>query len=132
MSASTHNLKRRLSFALALAATAAVTACAFPETHTITLTDPCAAPWANNEADRHTNDTSPGDACAQDQNLRATVEHPSDLTEGRDMGPANGSRQAVIVERYVTGKPVEATPPSSSAMAPAALVPFPPPTSEVK
>ena len=132
MTASTRTLPRRLPLALALIATAALAACEWPGTNVIQLSDPCSAPWANNKLERHTNDASPGAACSQDQNLRATVEHPSDLTEGRDLGPAYGSRQAVTVERYVTGKPLESGSTQQSPMAPAALVPFPPPTSEVQ
>ena len=46
----------------------------------------------------------PSSACANGANLEAMADRPSDLVRGRQLGPADGAREAAAVEAYRKGQ----------------------------
>ena len=64
---------------------------------------PC-PPWSYLSANTHANRASPQLDCANTVNLRAMIDRPEDLAEGRPPGPATGEREARAVEAYRQGK----------------------------
>ena len=60
---------------------------------------PCPT-WVDYPIDNHSNRDSPYLGCSNDVNLLRMVERPSDLDQGRSLGPANGGRQADAVKNY--------------------------------
>jgi len=81
--------------------------------------------WANDPVDLHANDVPFGLGCANRLNLRSMLDRPEDLQAGRPLGPANGARQATVVEDYEKGRlaPLPATQPGPKIITP----PAPPP-----
>lgn len=77
--------------------------------------------WVAFRAGDHSNADSPYLGCVSAANLRAMVEKPEDLERGRQLGPANGEREAKAIETYRQGKvaPLQ----GSGAMSPQISVP---------
>jgi type IV pilus biogenesis protein CpaD/CtpE len=68
-----------------------------------TAAQPC-PPYVLFPPDAHTNASSPYIGCSVAVNLRANAARPSDLDEGRPIGPADGQRETLSVETYQQGK----------------------------
>ncbi len=63
------------------------------------MTGPGAAPSSSR------NDiAAPYFGCSNYANLRAMLDNPTDIDKGRPLGPANGARESVAVQRYQEGK----------------------------
>jgi hypothetical protein len=61
-------------------------------------------PWATADQDIHANAPSPQLGCSNNMNLLLMLDRPADLVTGRPLGPANGEREAIAVERYKQGQ----------------------------
>jgi type IV pilus biogenesis protein CpaD/CtpE len=68
-----------------------------------TAAEPCPQ-WTEFPTDRHSNRDSPYLGCSTAMNLRAMVENPADLEQGRPLGPTDGEHAASAVERYQQDK----------------------------
>ena len=60
--------------------------------------------WTDYPADSHSNADSPYLGCANVMNLAHMAEDPKDIKHGRDLGPADGARQATALKNYEEGK----------------------------
>jgi type IV pilus biogenesis protein CpaD/CtpE len=89
---------------LAAFAIAALSACASEEERPVAASANACPAWFDYPQDRHSNLDSPYLGCANMLNLRHMAEDPNDLKHGRDLGPADGARQAAAVKNYEEDK----------------------------
>lgn len=99
----THRWKHAVP-AAAFAALVALAACAQPEPPPETPLAGGCPPFATDPADPHANDPAPTLGCVNRMNLIEMLDRPSDLVRGRELGPADGSREALGISRYEEGK----------------------------
>jgi type IV pilus biogenesis protein CpaD/CtpE len=85
--------------ALAGACAIALAGCAVKEPPLSAAPQPC-PPWVDYPVDNHSNRNSPYLGCSNDLNLLRMVERPTDLDQGRPLGPVNAGRQADAVKNY--------------------------------
>jgi len=107
-------------FTLCLFGVALLAACASTERvpPVATAEHPCPA-WVEFPLNRHSNADSIHLGCSNAVNLKAMLDNPEDLVRGRDLGPANGARAAIGVEKYERG---QANPTQSGGQAAPSLV----------
>ncbi len=101
----------------ALAAGLALAACANETAKPAAPSANACPPWVESAQHSHSNAESATLGCANALNLRHMVENPHDLKQGRDLGPADGARQAKAVNDYEEGK-VKTTTGSAGGFAP--------------
>lgn len=95
---------RILAFAAANIALVLFAGCASETPGPVPATANACPQWTQSPQDSHSNADSAYLGCANALNLQHMVENPDDLKQGRDLGPADGARQAKAVKNYEDGK----------------------------